>query len=163
MARLSQPDPAPVVVRDLKYLAAVRKMPCVLSWGCFYRECKGSVEAAHTGGHGMGQKASDRRAIPLCKGHHTDLKTSYHNLGRRRWEAHYSVEVEAIVEYLTAKPRITFSLNAGTRDAYWTWHGETRYCGTLYMDTVQAVIGAALNTWEYAIREVDWARLGYSA
>lgn len=37
--------------------------------------CQGHMEAAHTpdpGSKGMGTKAADHNAIPLCKGHHVE-------------------------------------------------------------------------------------------
>jgi hypothetical protein len=76
--------------RDPKYLKAIRSMRCVLD---HTGECRGSVEAAHTGAHGLGQKASDYRAIPLCAEHHRNGRYSIH-AGRRAFEAHYGIDVE---------------------------------------------------------------------
>jgi hypothetical protein len=69
-------------VRDPKYLDWIRRQPCLL--------CGGPSEAAHTGPHGYGQKASDHDAIPLCWRHHRweGDKLSYHQLGKRFWDTH---------------------------------------------------------------------------
>ena len=32
--------------------------------------CAGAVEAHHAGRHGVGQRAHDRTAVPLCRAHH---------------------------------------------------------------------------------------------
>jgi hypothetical protein len=48
-------------VRNRSYLAFVRTFPCA---GCGSRR---RVEAAHTGPHGLSQKASDLDTIPLCR------------------------------------------------------------------------------------------------
>ncbi len=53
---------------DPEYLARVRSLPCLLSGrgGCY-----GPVEAHHAGKRpGMGLKAADRTAVPLCRAHH---------------------------------------------------------------------------------------------
>jgi hypothetical protein len=73
------------------YLRFVRGLPCAVSgrnWG---------IEAAHTGGHGLKQKASDLDAIPLNQKFHTRGKYSYHVLGRVRFEQYHGVSVEAII------------------------------------------------------------------
>ena len=70
--------------RSPEYLAWIRTLPCAVC-------AKGSaaaifVEAAHTnamGGRGLGQKASDFSAIPLCCGHHRENPDSYHVWARR--------------------------------------------------------------------------------
>jgi putative HNHc nuclease len=61
--------------RDPKYLAAIRRLPCLV---CRAAPC----DAAHVriGSHtGMGQKPSDRRAVPLCHRHHRQQ----HSIGER--------------------------------------------------------------------------------
>jgi len=58
-------------VKDPGYLAWLRTQRCVLG---FLRECFGApVAHHHTHGRGMGQKASDRRAMPFCTRHHDDF------------------------------------------------------------------------------------------
>ena len=89
-------------VRDPKYLAWIRTLPCV----CCYRALfVGSMafadfwmsywyggmwprqpsEAGHTGPHGLSQKSHDRSAIPLCGEHHRTGKASYERLGKKFW------------------------------------------------------------------------------
>ena len=48
-------------VRDPEYRRWVKRLPCAAcgrSWG---------IDPAHTGPHGMSQKASDLTCIPLCR------------------------------------------------------------------------------------------------
>jgi len=65
-----------------------------------------SVEAAHTGPHGLSQKSSDLSAIPLCARHHRTAKDSYHKLGPRKFSEAHQVNIPAIVARLSAKPFI---------------------------------------------------------
>ena len=50
--------------RDSKYLQWIRTLPCSVCGSTR------NIEAAHTGAHGLGQKAPDSSAIPLCITHH---------------------------------------------------------------------------------------------
>ena len=56
-------------MRDLKRLAAIRKLPCVVCG-------RSPVDAAHsnqsTHNKGLGIKASDEFTIPLCRNHHVE-------------------------------------------------------------------------------------------
>lgn len=53
------------------YLAWLRQQPCVLG---HLNQCRGHIEAHHhTHGRGLGQKSSDRYAMPLCHRHHMDF------------------------------------------------------------------------------------------
>ena len=56
-------------MRDLKRLAAIRKLPCVVCG-------RSLVDAAHSNqsshGKGMGLKACDSKTIPLCRNHHVE-------------------------------------------------------------------------------------------
>jgi sugar phosphate isomerase/epimerase len=54
-------------IRDENYKRWIRSWPCLVCARRF------AIEAAHTGPHGTGQKASDLNTIPLCKEHHADL------------------------------------------------------------------------------------------
>lgn len=83
-------------LRDAKYLAWIRTLPCAVP------NCGRRSEAAHTGGHGLAQRASDRRAIPLCAGHHRE----YRQLGRRRFEQTHSLDIEVLIERLNRKPLV---------------------------------------------------------
>lgn len=77
--RKNAPRPAWKVTES--YLAWLRKRPCYLErhrcGGCGEAEVprRSPVEAAHVdhgGDKGMGTKASDRFAIPLCQRHHDE-------------------------------------------------------------------------------------------
>ena len=77
--------------RNPEYLRFVRRQPCCVcgrSWG---------VEAAHTGPHGLGQKAADESCIPLCGIHHRIGRDSYHNLGRVRFSEVHNLDIPAII------------------------------------------------------------------
>lgn len=57
--------------RDLEYLAWVRRQPCLVAaiLGCGV-DCGGPIEADHCGERGLGQKAPDATALPMCRHHH---------------------------------------------------------------------------------------------
>ena len=86
--------------RNPKYLAWIRTQACVV---CGARR---GVEAAHTGPHGLGQKAPDTSAIPLCVVHHRTGNDSYHRLGPRKFSEKHNLDIPAIVRRLNAKPMI---------------------------------------------------------
>lgn len=86
--------------RNLKYLAWIRTLPCLVCG-----RTRG-VEAAHTGPHGVGQKSPDTSAVPLCARHHRTGCDSYHKLGPRVFERHHGLDLRAIVVRLTEKPSI---------------------------------------------------------
>jgi hypothetical protein len=83
-------------IRDPKFRAWIRTLPCVVC-GRVY-----GVECAHTGDHGMGQKASDRRGIPLCRRCHDE----YGCIGRRNFETLHELDIEALILRLNQKPVI---------------------------------------------------------
>lgn len=87
-------------IRDPRYLAFIRKLPC-----CICHSERG-IEAAHVGPHGMAQKASDRSTIPLCPRHHRTGADSLHALGPRQFEAAHGVLLAELVNRLNEKPRI---------------------------------------------------------
>ncbi len=71
-------------VRDPAYLKYLRQLPCVTCGTSRRRR-----EAAHIGAHGIGQKASDLDALPLCRECHSTGARSLHKLGPEKfWEAH---------------------------------------------------------------------------
>jgi len=81
-------DPKPS--RHSDYLRFIRRQPCVVcarTWG---------IESAHTGQRGLGQKADDRFALPLCRHHHRTGQDSHHRLGKRFWGFHGLNRVELI-------------------------------------------------------------------
>ena len=64
------------------------------------------IEAAHTGPHGLSQKASDLSAIPLCARRHRTGDDSYHKVGPRKFAAVHQLNVRAIIARLSARPCI---------------------------------------------------------
>lgn len=80
--------------RSPKYLAAIRGLPCLI--------CRAPrSEAAHVSfGHhrGMGQKASDYRAAPLCHSHHMEQ----HNGGERDFWHSYGIDIEKVIRELVS-------------------------------------------------------------
>jgi hypothetical protein len=54
----------------------------------------------------MGQKSSDRSAIPLCARHHRTGNDSYHKLGPAKFAQVHRLSIREIVARLSAKPRI---------------------------------------------------------
>lgn len=86
--------------RNWRYLAWILKQPCVV---CGARN---GIEAAHTGPHGLGQKSSDRSAIPLCVRHHRTGNDSYHRLGARKFAQLHHLDIPALVRRLNTKPLI---------------------------------------------------------
>ena len=65
--------------RDHDRMLAVKGMPCALlspgdAWpGPAPDACRGPIEAHHAGARGLGRKASDDTAIPMCDHHHDDF------------------------------------------------------------------------------------------
>ena len=58
--------PKPHTPRDPKYLAWIRTLPCIQCGATHY------VQAHHAESGGMGIKASDHTALPLCYLHHKE-------------------------------------------------------------------------------------------
>jgi hypothetical protein len=64
------------------------------------------VEAAHTnvlGARGLGQKASDFSAIPLCRSHHRENLDSYHLLGEQEFLQTHGIDLEELVLRLQSR------------------------------------------------------------
>ena len=64
--------------KNKEHLIWIKQRTCLLN----NRDCDGLVEAHHLlkpfdGVRGMGMKANDRNAIPLCHKHHTLLHTKH--------------------------------------------------------------------------------------
>jgi hypothetical protein len=92
-AKVKQTKP----VRDRKYLAWIRLQWCVICEHVTGSEAgTRHIEAAHSGPHGISQKASDWDAIPLCVRHHRTGRDSYHVLGRKFF-AHHGMKREVII------------------------------------------------------------------
>lgn len=74
-------------VRDPKFLKFVRILCCIVCGSYRY------VEAAHFGPRGLGQKADDTDALPLCHKCHQVGPHLYHVLGARRFVAFHNLNV----------------------------------------------------------------------
>jgi hypothetical protein len=64
------------------------------------------VEAAHTnalGPRGLGQKASDFSAIPLCGAHHRENPDSYHRLGEQKFSHTHGIDLHGLVRALRSR------------------------------------------------------------
>ena len=85
------------VGRDGRYLAWIRTLPCLV--------CGRASEAHHTGPHGLGKKADDSTAIPLCTEHHTMGQSAYHRIGRVRFEQRFGVVIADVVRRLNLRWR----------------------------------------------------------
>ena len=83
--------------RNPGYLRWIRMLPCSVC------RTTRTVEAAHTGPHGLGQKSSDLSAIPLCARHHRIGDDSYHKLGPGKFAEVHRLNVRTVVARLSEK------------------------------------------------------------
>jgi len=83
---------------DPEYLNWIRTLPCLVC-ALFKRLQFGCTEAAHVGQRGLGQKCSDREAIPLCRLHHREGEHAHHRLGKRFWVFWKLNRMETIRKY----------------------------------------------------------------
>jgi hypothetical protein len=87
----------PAPAHDWKYLAFVRTHPCCacgrMRW----------VEAAHTGPHGLGQKAPDRDAVPLCVRCHRTETECLGLIGPGKFQVKWGICFREIVGELNAE------------------------------------------------------------
>lgn len=79
-------------IRSAKYLRFVRGFACV---GCGKTR---TIEAMHTGPHGMGQKSSDTSALPGCVWCHREL----HTLGPVGFQERYNLDFAALIAEFNA-------------------------------------------------------------
>jgi hypothetical protein len=79
---------------DEPYKMWIRKQPCVVCEAMrilSYRFTFLTIEAAHVGERGLGQRCPDRQCLPLCIEHHTAGPHSHHVLGKRFW-SHFGLD-----------------------------------------------------------------------
>ena len=57
------------------------------------------IHAHHAGIRGLGQKAGDDTAIPLCQEHHQTGKDAVHVMGKRFWQ-HHGLNKEDLIRRL---------------------------------------------------------------
>lgn len=95
-------------VRDKSYRSWIASLNCIVP-GCTsvnlhkWTAAGAWTEAAHTGPHGISQKASDYSCVPICHWHHLESRDSYHKLGERKFEAHHRISIKEIVKVLRAR------------------------------------------------------------
>lgn len=82
-------------VKDAHYRKFLRQLPCS---ACGHQTR--SMEAAHFGPRGLGQKASDRQCLPLCRKCHRTGLLSYHSLGPTKFAAAHKIDIPALIEKL---------------------------------------------------------------
>ena len=77
--------------RDADYTRFIKRLPCV---ACLRTWC---IDPAHTGPHGIGQKASDYDALPGCPECHREL----HRLGPVRFQiGHGDIDFKEVIAML---------------------------------------------------------------
>jgi hypothetical protein len=79
--------------RSQAYLKFIRRFLCVCCGETRY------VEAAHFGPHGIGQKASDFDALPLCPRCHRTGPHSYHKLGPVDFALVHEIDIPSLQQY----------------------------------------------------------------
>lgn len=75
-------------LRDESYKAFIRRQVCCCGCG------RGPCDAAHTGPHGLGQKAGDETCIPLWWECHSEM----HRIGQAEFEKRRGICIAYIVE-----------------------------------------------------------------
>jgi hypothetical protein len=93
-------------IRNPRYLQWIRTLPCSVC------RTTRTIEAAHTGPHGLSQKSSDLSAIPLCARHHRTGDDSYHKLGPRKFAELHQLNIRAMIARLSSKPFIRVELGS---------------------------------------------------
>ncbi len=101
-------------MKDREYLDFIRGCFCsvcclrtvIYGWSGRFPEEKidgkiQGIEAAHVGDRGLGQKCSDREAIPLCPTHHRIGTDSHHRLGKKFWE-HHGLDRDMLIQQYNA-------------------------------------------------------------
>ena len=74
-------------VRDREYLRFIKRLPCVSCLRTWW------IDPAHTGPHGIGQKASDLDTIPLCRRCHNDYDANPHQFAER-----HHLDIPALIQ-----------------------------------------------------------------
>ena len=81
---------------DREYIQWLHRLPCLVCGAL-------PVEAHHVYDGSYGIRPPDRRAVPLCRLHHSrDSKASIHVLGKR-FGPEYGIDVEAEIKRLNEK------------------------------------------------------------
>jgi hypothetical protein len=88
--------------RDFAYLWWIKTQPCCVCEAQHHPHLT-TTYAHHAGARGLGQKADDRTAIPLCWRHHDrGSSASIHTLGKWFW-GRYGLDRNAVIAELQAR------------------------------------------------------------
>lgn len=83
----------PRSLKNRAYLKFIRGLFCIVcgqNW---------SIDAAHTGARGVGQRATDLETLPLCRKCHDE----YHRIGRMQFCILHSLDIPKIIATLQAR------------------------------------------------------------
>lgn len=80
--------------RDWRYLKFIKQFPC-----CACGQKPRWIEAAHVGPHGLGQKASDKNALPLCPKCHRTGPNALHRIGPVKFQALHGISFAELIVY----------------------------------------------------------------
>ncbi len=88
---------------DREYLEWVREQICILAWHP-RAPCVGVITAHHVK-ETPGAPKNDRRAVPLCQGHHLHGfgMQSIERLGRKQWEMKFQMDLENVIRNLNGR------------------------------------------------------------
>lgn len=99
------------IQQNPEYLEFIRSQVCILLGlrGLARKKlhahvCNGRVEAAHTGPHGLKQKAADESALPMCAAAHRTGTRSHHSGTRTFWRT-WALDRKVLVEYFNGLAR----------------------------------------------------------
>lgn len=96
---IKRKPPRRVKDADREYLAWVASLPCVVCVKMGQMQ-QSKTDAHHFGPRGLGQRAPDRHAIPLCHvEHHQHGKEAVHVIGRR-FSEHHGIDCFRLIELL---------------------------------------------------------------
>jgi hypothetical protein len=73
--------------RDPEYRRFIKRLPCVACLRTW------NVDPAHTGQHGLGQKASDLDTIPLCRRCHDEFDSA-----PRQFAERHKLDIPALIQ-----------------------------------------------------------------
>lgn len=98
---MSQLRPGPIYcgtapVRDREYLRFIKRLPCVACLRTW------SVDPAHTGPHGIGQKSCDLQTIPLCRRCHGAFDAEPHEFAET-WKLDIPALIRRFNEFYQTK------------------------------------------------------------
>ena len=85
-----------IALRKPKPYRSQAYMEWVRGWPCLACGTRNGIQAAHTGPHGLGTKASDFRVVPLCASCHLG-PTGMDKIGPAAFEDRYVTDLKSAV------------------------------------------------------------------